>query len=326
MRARWSIRLLLAALLAFGSEVLLWTNPLNRPWWEWGLALAGYVVLSAILLDVLARYNVRDLLGLMALAGVYGLGNGLLINPELTLFDVPRTLVTRVTGAHTLIGLEMLIVFLALTGAGQRHLRRIVVIGALAVGLAWGVWARWATDFAEVTYSASSLVEMLLVGAVGIGVMLAAAGFAFRAGRSVTPPEILLNRVELALIGLAVATLVFIRLVQGWLGVTGLLLTATLLVISGMLLWFRRNTRLKPIIVDHLPLQPLGWVWIALLIAVLLWSGVLGYSLPLIGTEEDNQFRFVVNGFTLYGLAWLPAVSLTHGARAYIRQVQSSQE
>src|SRR5512134_3791736 len=111
------LRLLLAALLAYGSEVLVWTNPPGRPLLEWLLFAPGYLVLASILLDFVVRYRVRDLFGVLILAGFYSLSAALLLNPESMLIDMPRTLVTRVMGAHGLLAAEMIGLFLALTGA-----------------------------------------------------------------------------------------------------------------------------------------------------------------------------------------------------------------
>ena len=55
------VRLLLAVLLAFGSEVLLWTNPTGRSVLEWLVLLPGYFVLSTALLDLMLRYTRRTL-------------------------------------------------------------------------------------------------------------------------------------------------------------------------------------------------------------------------------------------------------------------------
>ena len=57
--------------------------------------------------------------------------------------------------------------------------------------------------------------------------------------------------------------------------------------------------------------------------AVLFWTAVFAYNVPRIGTPTFDQGVFVAAGFALYGLAWLPTVSLILGARAYIRQVQA---
>jgi hypothetical protein len=319
----WWLRLLLAGLLVFGSEVLLWTNPTGRSLTEWVLALPGYFILATFLLDTLARYRVRDLPGLMALAGIYGLLNALLINPDSTLFDVPRTLVTRVSGAHTLLGLEMLVFFLALTAGHLRYLRRILLAGAVIVGLAWGTWVRWSALEADVAYETPSLEVMLLVGLIGIVLLLLLIWQCYRSARSLSPESILLNAREWLLIGIAAGGLLLFRIAQSYVDFPTLFLTAILLSLCAAMLWFRRETRLQPLIEHMLPVRPLRWAWILLSFAILVWAGVFSYSLPFAGTRDFNNLSFVVYGFTLYGLAWLPAVSLWVGLRSYIRQVQA---
>ncbi len=73
------LRLLLAALLAFGSEIGVWTMPTTRSPLDWALLVIGYVALSALLLEIAARYRLRDIFGLMMLAGLYGMLNGLIL-------------------------------------------------------------------------------------------------------------------------------------------------------------------------------------------------------------------------------------------------------
>jgi hypothetical protein len=46
--------------------------------------------------------------------------------------------------------------------------------------------------------------------------------------------------------------------------------------------------------------------------------------LPLIQIQQANQLSFIGVGFTAYGLAWLPTVSLVLGIRAYGRQISQS--
>ena len=101
-----SLYILLALVLLFGSEILVWTNPTGRPIWEWLLLIPGYLALSAILLDFGIRYRVRDVFGVLMLTGIYSLASALVLNPASTLNDLPRTLFTRVMGSHALIALE----------------------------------------------------------------------------------------------------------------------------------------------------------------------------------------------------------------------------
>lgn len=319
--AVWLVRLLLAATLFLGSEVLLWTDPIAREVFDWLLLIPGYVVLGTILLDLLARFQLRDLFGLMTLAGLYSLLNALMLNPETTLFDLPRTLVTRVTGAHALLGLEMLILFLALTGGGA--FIRALLPGAVVVGLAWGTWVRWSPLEAEVSYDFVPQTTMLAAAAGVISVILLLTLLTYQRGKQLTPQSILLNSQGWILVAVVIAALVFIRIAQGFIDLESLFLPIALIGLCYAILWFRRGTKLTPIIQNHLPVRPLNIVWIVLATALLIGAGVFAYNLPLMGVGDFNQLTFVVYGFTLYGLAWLPTVSLILGSRAYIRQVQA---
>ncbi|MBZ0287452.1 MAG: hypothetical protein K8I30_07545, partial [Anaerolineae bacterium] len=146
----WRIRLALAAALLFGSEILLWNDPPLRSALDWLVLAVGYLAISAALLDLGVRCRVRELFGLIVLAGIYALLNGLLLNPQTALFDVPRTLITRVLGAHTLVGLLMLLLSLS------RFTRRYALAAAV-VGLAWGVWVRWLPLLADMVATAAPL-------------------------------------------------------------------------------------------------------------------------------------------------------------------------
>jgi hypothetical protein len=315
--AVWSLRVLMAAALFFGSEILLWTDPAGRAPVEGLLIVPAYLMTGAVLLDLIARYRVRDLFGIMTIAGIYGLINGLLINPDTTLFDIPRTLVTRVTGAHTLLGLEMLLLFLALTGGNRRHARWLLLISAGVIGLAWGTWVRWSPLQTGVVYDAVALPVMLGIGIAGIFLILLTARV------SQTPANILLNGREWGLVAFLSSALLLFRIAQGFVSLPALVLVVVILALCFAMLWFRRGTKLQPLIMPHMEVHPLPLVWIILAVAIFLWTGVFAYHLPLIGTVEFNQLTFIVYGFTLYGLGWLPAVSALLGLRAYMRQIQA---
>lgn len=327
--SRWLVRLLLAVCLMLGSEILLWNNPLNRPLVEWIVLIFGYAGLSAFLLDILVRHKVRDLMGLMTVSGVYGLLNALVLNPSETLFDVPRTLVTRATGAHTLLGLEMLVLFLALTGGGgrrggARRLRWTLIGGAAVVGLAWGAWVRWSPEQADITYALTPYPTMLLIGAFGVLIVVALTFINFRQSAALHPEHLLLTLREGALVALILTLIGFLRLTQNaYSSGVALFLVSVLLGICAAIIWFRRNTRHPMLLADHFPMKPLPWIWLILAAAVLFWTAVFAYNVPRVGTPTFDQGVFVAAGFALYGLAWLPTVSLILGARAYVRQIQA---
>ncbi len=151
----WIARGLLAALLLFASEVVLWTNPTGRAPLEWLLLAVGYLALAVLLLDLAARYRIRDLFGLLALAGIYGLISSLALNSQTALAEVPRTWATRVMGAHTLAGLGALLLFLTFTSARSRGL----LLAAVVSGLLWGVWVRGTSASAVCELSARLLMR-----------------------------------------------------------------------------------------------------------------------------------------------------------------------
>src|SRR5262245_44167139 len=155
----WLVRLMLVALLMFGSEILVWVNPPGRTLVDWLLLIPGYVALAAILLDFTVRYRVRDLFGALVLTGIYSLLAALVLNPQYAFLDLPRTFITRVMGAHALLGAEMFGLFLALTGGNSRRVRRLLLAGCLIVGLAWGFWVRWWP--VDEGYAQVSLLTML---------------------------------------------------------------------------------------------------------------------------------------------------------------------
>jgi hypothetical protein len=320
--------LLLALLLMFGSEILVWTNPVGRPIWEWLLLIPGYLVLSAVLLDFIVRYRIRDIFGALLLTGIYSLSAALILNPSSTLNDLPRTLVTRVMGGHALIAAEMIGLFLVLTGGGQS--RRNLLIGCVIVGMAWGIWVKnWPLDEG---FGAVSLPVMMSFGAGGI-VLIAAYVYGVLP-RTSTPTTaiinsepndplsvLLLNRRGWLIVAAVLGVLLAVRLLQGQLSNIGLLLCPVLLVLCWGILWFRGRKRGDTLMDGRVPIRPLGLS--NFLVAVVLFLGVaiFAYNLPDVKLGTLTPFTLIGLGFTAYGLAWLPTVSLVLGVQGYLRQL-----
>lgn len=323
MVAAWRLRLLFATLLLFGSEILLWNNPVERPLLDWVAVILGYIALSATLLDFITRYKVRDLMGVMTLAGLYGLLNALILNPQTTLFDLPRTLITRVTGAHTLLGLEMLLLLLVWIIPTRQQHKLMTLLGAGIVGLAWGTWARYAPDNTLLGFEPAA--QSVVFGIAG-GVLLLILAQIVLLYRTTTPDEplsLVLTQREAGLVGITFAGLLLLQLINARFDFTALFLIAVLSALCYAMLWFRAGTKHPPLFPHPLHLTPIPMLWILGAIEILLISGSFAYDLPLLGNTDFNQLTFVVYGFTLYGIAWLPTVSLMIGARAYIRQIQA---
>jgi hypothetical protein len=309
-------------LLMFGSDVLVWTNPPGREPLDWPLMLVGYLAVAAILLDLIVRYRVHDLFGVLLLSGVYSLTASLTLNPESMLSDLPRTLVTRIMGAHALLAVEMIGLFLVLTGGQKRHLLRLLLVGSAIVGLAWGIWARWFPD--DAGYPSVSLEAMLVYGAVFVSILAALAAILPAQTAPLTPDHLRLSRRGWALALLVLAALAVFRALDGNIPSSALLMVLPVLALCLVIIWFRGRKRGQTLLDGHIPAAPPAWRWLIAAAGLFFGAAVLGYSLPRIPSDEFNQLRLIGIGFTAYGLAWLPTVSLVLGVRAYLRQMQAN--
>ena len=126
----WLLRGLLALLLMLAVEVLFWNDPGGRALVEWPIWLGGYLILATIALDLLVRYRVRDVWGVMVVVGIVCVLNGLFLNPQSALAEGAQSLLSRSLGAYWFISLEMMGLFLALIGGHSWNNRRPLLIGA----------------------------------------------------------------------------------------------------------------------------------------------------------------------------------------------------
>jgi hypothetical protein len=319
----WSVRLLLAALLAFGSEILLWTNPPGRTLLDVILLIPGYLALSAILLDFIARYRINDIYGLMTLGGVYSLCASVLLNPAATLTEIPRTLITRVMGAHAFLGLEMLALFLALTGGARRGTQRLLLMGCGVVGLAWGIWVRWWPQ-GEAGYGDVSLIVMLIYGGIGLALLVGLLYAVAPRTVGLAPDSLKLSRPFWGIILLVLIALFIVHLLQNVYDPGALVLAALILTVCWAILWFRGRSKGRMFLDGRVPVQLLPQAWLARALVIFGAVCIFAYNLPLIQVQEINQLSLIGLGFTAYGLAWLPTVSLVLGLQAYVRQIEAS--
>lgn len=331
---------LLASLLLFGSEIVLWTMPTTRSLFDWGLLIVGYLALSLILLELAAFYRARNIFDLITLAGIYGLLNALLLNPASALVDVPRTLVTRAMGAHSLIGLAMLAFFLWVSG--RRRAPLAVFAGTALVGIAWGTWAHWSPlEFAtggETPLSTLLIAALVPLAAGGIALILnpsrgtkapinASLSFTQSEGMAVGDSPSSegairrMTRLDWVLVLAAGLTLLIVRWAEGVLDAFSLVTIPLLIVYCVAVLYFQRRKK-GAMLLDGLEgRESSPALYTAGGIAVML-GGLLGYSLPR-GAGASDPLAVIAVVFTGYGLVWLPAVSLVLGARAFARQARA---
>ncbi|MBL8155946.1 MAG: hypothetical protein JNM70_17340 [Anaerolineae bacterium] len=317
------LRLLLAALLVFGSEIIFWADPLSRPPTEWLLTLAGYLALAAVLLDLADCARIADLPGLMTLAGLYSLGAALVIWPNSAFADVPRTLVTRVMGAHTLLATLMLLAFLGLTRR-RRQTQALTLAGCALIGLFWGLWMQEWPALAE--FPPRPFTSAWLLAAAVLLVIILLAGLPLRRAdpppESTEPPRLRLSLIGWLLVASVLIVLAAFRYLRGEFRADDLPLVALLALICAALLYFRRRATGRSLI-DPLSRREQPPTRALLLgTGLLLFSALLTAALPPPCLGSTAFVTLVGLGFTAYGLSWLPLVSLIVGLRGALRQLE----
>ncbi|MDX2163648.1 MAG: hypothetical protein SF162_20195 [bacterium] len=332
-----SLYALLAALFAFCSEALLWNRPEPRSIPALGLVSVGYLAAAAVLTDMMARYRVQTFTGLMAVAGLYGMINGLTLNPDTALIDVPRTLITRVLGAHTLMGVLALSAFVALQlGLRGRGRRALLLILFALLGIGWGAWARWNdAGGGAATYNSTPAfaLEPIIAGAV----LIALAAGCWRWHRAVTgvrPPPPPAGKALIdpaapykltpggyALAAAALGVNLAYHLANAHVDSVSLTILIVLIGFVGSILWFQ--TRKKGLsLIDGIDAgtEPPGY-WIAAALIVLV-SAAFAHQLARQPDAGDPVAWFGAL-FTTAGVVWLPALTLIIGARALGRRARS---
>lgn len=323
-KAAWPLRLLLGALLLWGSETLLWANPNHRTPDEWILLAAGYLLLAAMILDLAARYRVRDLYDVMALLAIAALLNGLLLNPHTALVDFPRTLVTRILGGYGLISLEMFGLFLILTSGRRRRGRSVFFGFSIAVGFFWGIWARWSPELTDRMID-PSIPLSLLFGYLAAGIVICGTLFVWmmRSSSQLALSDLLLKRRELAGVMAAAAGFIIFRFFQPATDIGIWAIFGALIGLCYAVMWFRRKNTGKTVLDPSMPPFPprTRLLLIALLIFVIMT--ILGYSLPFFEVIGIHQLGLVELAFAGVGFLWLPVIALVISFRALDRQART---
>ncbi len=272
------------------------------------------LALTVALLDVVERFQIGELFGLLVVAGLYGLLNGALIARS-AFVNLPASLVTRALGVQTLAAIMGLLwLSWMLDGRGFLPTRGVVLA---AVGLLSGIWLRWypllpANAFPVPPLSAALLMLILSLAILGLLIQLARwlppePEWSFRLGW---------GGWTLVIAGLMLAFWSAAR--AGAIDAADGALLGALLGYLVMLLFFLRGRTRQPFFRRVVPPGPVSLPVYLLYGALVILPAAVGYSLPGDG-PEGLPLVAMTACITIFGVTWLPGISLGIGLRAYIQ-------
>lgn len=312
--AAWGMRLLVGLTLLVFSELVWLSRDLAAvASGTWATLAALYLLLGALVVDLLARFRVGELFGWLAVAGLYGLLQGALVSA--TAFQsLPFSLVTRPLGLHTL-GSGMLgLAFLYWQLRGGWTTRRAVILAA--GGLAWGVWVRWSPQLPAGGFPAPAFP---LAAAAAGGGLIVLGGLAWLVSRlDVRPVDYRLHPWEWLLVSAGLLAAFWRAAGLAEMGIAEAAILGGLAGYLLVLLFMLRGERRVPFVERAFPTQGGGGRVLALAVAIWLAAGGLGYALPGAG-PDDLPLRALTTGLTLFGILWLPALSVALGLRVFTR-------
>lgn len=305
--APWFTRLYFALILAFGSLMLHWPNPIPTAPLQAVIGITACFVLACLLLDALQRYRIHELFGLLLVSGLYGLGSLALIHGESAQSDLPYQLVGEALGGQTVIGLGAITLLLWGGKAHSRLQQGLVILIGVMVGILAALQSQ---------LSASNGIAVLLLMGIGLVFVLAAHALAQRYGTT-EADSLLLTRGQMALVlGLGLGVLLLHpQGITPFSAVVLALLTAYILLI----LRVQRRKKAAPLLSHALPLSPVniytilkGGLWLLLGVAI---GAIISQQ-----AETALLTQLLQSVYLAIGLTWLPAISFVMGIRGVQRQ------
>lgn len=316
---RTAPRLLLALLLGFGSEILMWAGAADRQPFDTLLVLAGLAAAGLVMMDIIVRWRVRDLYGLAAVGGLFALSYSTLLNPISPERDIQLATLTDVMGGQSLLTMGVLLVFFVLAGTAKYWAWLGIPLGGL-IGACWGIWTRWAPLSGDWGARPLSFEGMLIIGIVAWG-MIALVTWVCTRVSPIPTDAMKMGVYEGMFVGGVVIAALYRQFDERHIDVPAYVLLSGLALICAAMLWYRKDSYFGWI-TD--PWQPKpAWAAFFVTAVVFMLSSAYTYQLPRMGSESLGLFEAIRLGFALFGLLWLPGLAVLIGLKAVLREIQS---
>jgi hypothetical protein len=306
----WGLRLILGVILMTLSELVMWQNPPAHGLADWPFLLILYIALASIMMDLIVRFQARELPELLIISGLYGMASSAVVSHSA--FDnLPFSLIIRGLGLQTGAGLYGLMLFI--TVMRGKSINVIQAASAVGVGILWGIWVHWypiqaRTQWGEVPLQTAQFY--MLPALVLIGILFAVVAPRFRFIRE--------QQMELLWWeAIIVAIPLFITLIVGMLQtnpageiVIPVLPLIIMIVIGACIVWalfYQRGGYEPSILAQILYVAPNTITFIMLAIAFLI-AGTVTYTL-VNGPDSPVGIGMYWLVFA-FGSGWIPLASL----------------
>jgi hypothetical protein len=272
----------------------MWQNPIAHRPFDWPILLLLYTVIAAIVLDLTVRFQVRDAGSLLLLGSAYALIQSAALNPGVFV-SFPVTLLVRGLGLQTAAGVYGLLLFVLVMRG--KPLEPLHLLGAVAIGVLWGLWVHWfplqtAVGWGSVDLPTAQLYA--LIPLIVVGVLFFVIGPRFRILREKQFELILWERVAVVV---PLFITVMLGIAQNLIPFFPLLVIIVIGAYVGWALNFQRDGYDPSILAEIMFAAP-NLITYIIFAVVFLVSGVLAYgAITDVDSVIGNILYYLVLGF-----------------------------
>jgi hypothetical protein len=311
----WTPRLGFTVLLLTFGEFVAWHQSSTYSLLDWLAVATIYLALTMITLDLIARFQIHDWIGILLIGGIFGIAHSALIS--LTFYhNIPINIVLHATGLQTLMFMLTYAAFQFLYTNTIPPQPLFIITPIL--GLGYGISLKWLPHLDSINLPVPELGAALPYTIIAL-IASALIIFIMRLPAEIKRFDWMLLPMEWVFSGGVIFVTALLRFNGGYID-SPFAFTIALVILAMilLLLWFIHSTQPKQKIEWGIKLAPhqqtiIYWVTMFLPFALAAW---LGYQLPGDG-KYSLQGTLLFGALIAFGILWLPIVSTLISIRAF---------